>query len=82
MGRAGSRRPVRSCSGSSATVSAAARVTGPWPGPVGGRAVAAEFEPWPFEPWPVASREPAGFWEDWPYEPPPPVEPSPGQESG
>jgi len=36
--------------------------------------VAAEFEPWPyepppeFEPWPVLSREPAGFWEPWPSE--------------
>jgi hypothetical protein len=40
--------------------------------------VAAEFEPWPyqpppppFEPWPVWSREPAGSWEPWPYEPRP-----------
>jgi hypothetical protein len=41
--------------------------------------VAAEFEPWPYEPWPVLSREPAGFWEDWPYEPPPPVAPLPGR---
>ena len=39
--------------------------------------MAAEFEPWPFEPWPVLSREPAGFWEDWPYEPP--QRPSPGR---
>jgi hypothetical protein len=31
--------------------------------------VAAEFEPWPYEPWPVLSREPAGFWEPWPFEP-------------
>jgi hypothetical protein len=31
--------------------------------------VAAEFQPWPYEPWPVLSREPAGFWEDWPYQP-------------
>jgi hypothetical protein len=38
--------------------------------------VAADFQPWPFEPWPVLSREPAGFFEEWPveewpYEPPP-----------
>ena len=31
--------------------------------------MAAEFEPWPYEPWPVLSREPAGFWEPWPFEP-------------
>jgi hypothetical protein len=37
--------------------------------------VAAEFEPWPYEPppefeeWPVLSRDPAGFWEPWPFEP-------------
>jgi hypothetical protein len=30
--------------------------------------VAADFEPWPYQPWPVLSREPAGWWEPWPFE--------------
>jgi hypothetical protein len=33
--------------------------------------MAAEFEPWPYEPWPVYSRDGPVPYEPWPYEPPP-----------
>jgi hypothetical protein len=40
--------------------SAVARAAGLPPAPVGRRAVAAEYEPWPDKPWPVLSWEPGG----------------------